>query len=394
VSQSRAQPQPQPPAASARLTRRQRHVRGALQRWLRARGIELDGTRPYDVRVLDPRLYDFVPHLDGTSLRDAYVEGLWDSQRLDETTFRALRYAPRSRAIPKLRPLLGALAGAWRNPQTLRHASRGIQHYQLGEALFRAMLDPRMIYSCAYFRDQNDLARAQEAKLDLICRKLELRPGKRLLDVGCGWGGLAQFAARRYGVDVVGITLSPDQAQIARSTCAGLPVQIRLQSYHELDRSERFDAVSCIGMMEHVGPRNYDRYFRLVRRLLDPSGLFLLQVIGSAHTVHAYDGWMERNVFPNAFLPSIKQVAQAAEGRFIIEDLHNIGADYDKTLMAWYERFERAWPQLRASYNEEFHRMWRCYLLTCAGAFRARVTQLWQVVMSPSGVPGGYESVR
>src|SRR5262249_53926820 len=153
---------------------------------------------------------------------------------------------------------------------------------------------------------------------------------------------------------------------------------------------ERFDAISSIGMFEHVGMRNYPLYFDIVRELLPAGGLFLLQAIGSGASTLGFDPWMNRNIFPDAHLPSLKQIAAATDGRWIIEDVQNCGADYDKTLMAWHERFERAWPTLRAHYDEHFHRMWRCYLLSCAGAFRARINQLWQIVLSPRGVSGGY----
>ena len=379
-----------------RLTRRARRMRKALGDLLARCGIELDGPRPHDVRVLHPRFYDVALQIGGsTSLRDAYVDGLWDSERLDEVTYRVLTHAPKLPGSEQLLLAWMAFTGTVRNPQSARRSFRGGRHYQLGEPLFRAMLDHRLIYSCAYFRTATNLDDAQEAKLDLVCRKLQLQPGMRVLDIGCGWGGFARFAAERYGAQVVGVTVAPDQARVAARACEGLPVQIRLQSYHALPGQDvPFDAVVSIGMFEHVGRRNYARYFGVVRDCLAPDGLCLLQTIGAPKTTTTYDPWMDRHIFPGAFLPSVKHIAAACDGALVIEDWHNFGAYYDKTLMAWHERFERAWPELRARYDERFRRMWKCYLLTCAGAFRARHTQLWQIVFSRSGVRGGYDSVR
>ncbi len=254
-----------------------------------------------------------------------------------------------------------------------------------------AMLGPGMVYSCGYWRQATDLAAAQEAKLDLACRKLGLCPGQRLLDVGCGWGETLRFAARRYGVSGVGVTISREQAEQARRRCAGLPVEIRLCDYRELE--ERFDHVLSIGMFEHVGVRNYRGFFERMRRLLAPSGLFLLHSIGGERSGDHTDPWISRYIFPNSMLPSAAQVARAVEGLFVIEDWHNFGTDYDLTLQAWRENIERAWARL-PQYDERFRRMWRFYLAASMALFRSRRGQLWQLVLSPEGVPGGYVAPR
>jgi cyclopropane-fatty-acyl-phospholipid synthase len=279
---------------------------------------------------------------------------------------------------------------AWlSNPQRPSRAFRiGEAHYDLGNDLFRAMLDSRMVYSCGYWEGANDLETAQRQKLELICRKLALAPGQRLLDIGCGWGSLAQYAAAQYGVPVVGVTVSKEQAAMAKQRCAGLPVDIRLQDYRDVDGS--FDCVASIGMIEHVGAKNYGAYFDKVRRLVAPGGLLLLHTIGNVATTQVTDPWIERYIFPAGKLPSLQQLADAAVGRFVIEDVHNFGADYDRTLTSWYRNFRAGWPALRKSYDDTFFRMWKYYLLTCAGAFRARSIQLWQLVLAADGVPGGY----
>jgi cyclopropane-fatty-acyl-phospholipid synthase len=254
------------------------------------------------------------------------------------------------------------------------------------------MLGERLIYSCGYWKNASILEGAQEAKLDLVCRKLGLRPGMRVLDIGCGWGGTAKFAAERYQVEVVGITVSEQQAKFGKELCRRLPVDIRLQDYRNIE--ETFDRILSIGMFEHVGYKNYTTFMRIVRNCLKDRGLFLLQTIGGIRSVTRNDPWIERYIFPNSMLPSAKQICSAIEGVFVLEDWHSFGPDYDKTLMEWFRNFHENWDILKEYYNERFYRMWKYYLLSCAGSFRARKNELWQIVLSANGVPGGYRSMR
>jgi len=269
----------------------------------------------------------------------------------------------------------------------------GQHHYDIGNDLYTRMLDKRMVYSCAYWRNAGDLDKAQEAKLDIVCRKLQLQPGMRVLDVGCGWGGMARYAANHYDVEVVGITVSEEQARYAKRICRGLPVTIELRDYRKVDGT--FDRVLSLGMFEHVGYKNYRIFMQNIRRFLRENGLALLHTIGNNHTTTTTDKWINRYIFPNSMLPSAKQISAAIEGLFVIEDWHNFGADYDTTLMHWYRNFENHWQELRGEkYDERFYRMWKYYLLACAGSFRARQNQLWQLVLSPMGCVGGYCSPR
>lgn len=254
------------------------------------------------------------------------------------------------------------------------------------------MLDPYMQYSCGYWKDAANLATAQRNKLKMICEKLQLKPEMTLLDIGCGWGGLAQYAAQEYGVSVVGVTISAEQQKMALDRCQGLDVDIRLQDYRDLN--SQFDRIVSVGMFEHVGPKNYATYFDVAARNIKPDGLFLLHTIGSNETDLNVDPWINKYIFPNGCLPSVQHIAESSEPHFIMEDWHNIGADYDKTLMAWYENFQRSWPQIGQNYDERFKRMFTYYLNVCAGAFRARNIQLWQVLLSPHGVDGGIRVYR
>ncbi len=366
--------------------------RSRLATLLAPAGVTLDGSAPWDVRVHDPRVPSRILSGGSLALGESYMDGWWSCEKLDDLFFRVLS-AGLDRAA-RGSAGLAQWASAWLFPKGRRSKAFviGEHHYDLGNDLFARMLDRRMIYSCAYWTGAADLDEAQERKLDLVCRKLSLRPGMRVLDIGCGWGGFARFAAERYGVSVVGITVSREQVSFASNLVRGLPVEVRLQDYRDL--SETFDALVSIGMFEHVGPRHYPTFFDVARRCLGSGGLFLLHTIAAPETTATGDPWIERYIFPQSQVPSLARIARAVEGRFVVEDVHNIGAHYDPTLTAWHANVEAHRPELSARYDERFFRMWRYFLLSCAGAFRARRNEVLQVVLSPGGVPGGYVPVR
>jgi cyclopropane-fatty-acyl-phospholipid synthase len=353
-------------------------------------GVQLDGPHRWDPQIHRLRALGRLLTRGTLGAGEAYVDGDWDCDAPDELTARLLSAnVDRGWASTALVELGGGLLAGLFNLQTRVRARRDIRaHYDAGNDLYTAMLGRTMAYSCGYWRDATTLDDAQDAKHDLICRKLGLERGMRVLDIGCGWGAFAKFAAERYGAKVVGITISPAQAALARHRCAGLPVEIREQDYRDV--TGRFDRIVSVGMLEHVGPYNYDAFFAAVSQLLAPSALFLLHSIGSNTSEHMSDPWINRYVFPHSVLPSAAQLTRAFEGRFILEDWHNFGTDYDRTLLSWDANVEAAWPTLGSRYSGRFQRTWRYYLLVCAGAFRARRNQLWQLVLSPSGVPGGY----
>jgi cyclopropane-fatty-acyl-phospholipid synthase len=360
-------------------------------------GIVIGGSEASDIAVHNPYLYGRVMRYGTLGLGEAYMDGWWDSPAVDQFISKLLTARLEREVRFSWANLAEIAKGLFFN---LQAPSRAVEvaekHYDLGNDLYKAMLDPRMVYTCAYWSaPQNpakDLAEAQTAKLDLICRKLGLKAGDRVLDIGCGFAGFAKYAAEQYGAQVVGITLSKEQLAYGKEICKGLPVELRFQDYREVD--ELFDHIVSVEMIEAVGAKNFREYMQVVERCLKPGGLFVLQAIGDDVSEVAGDPWITKYIFPNGMLPSAKQLAEACEGLLYIEDWHSFGEDYDKTLLAWFANFDAAWPSLKAKYGDRFYRMWKYYLLLCAGTFRAHKTQLWQIVFSKRGVPGGYRAVR
>jgi cyclopropane-fatty-acyl-phospholipid synthase len=346
--------------------------------------IRINGARRWDIQVHDRRFFSRVLASGTLGFGESYMDGWWDCEALDEMCCRAIGAGLEKRfefRLPNVWALLSALLV---NQQTARRSRKvGRVHYDLSNDFFESMLDPNMQYSCALFAESDDLASAQLRKLDWICKRLRLQPGLRLLDIGCGWGGLARYAAQHYGCQVVGITISREQFVYAQRWCRGLDVEIQLRDYREV--TERFDRVVSVGMVEHVGYKNYRAYMRAAARSLGEDGLFVCQgICGNFSRFHA-DPWIKRYIFPNSMLPSLAGLTRAAEGIFIVEDVKNIGPNYDPTLLAWEENFRRAWPRFADHYGERFRRMWQFYLLSCAGAFRARSLQVFSILFSKAG---------
>jgi cyclopropane-fatty-acyl-phospholipid synthase len=350
-------------------------------------GVQINGPNPWDIQVHNPRFYDRVLADSSLGAGEAYMDGWWDCQELDDFFNHILRAHLDVKIRGNWKMGLVALQSKLLNLQAPTKAYEvGQRHYDLGNDLYRAMLDRRLVYTCAYWRGGADtLDAAQEAKLNLVCRKIGLKPGMRVLELGCGWGSFAKYAAEKYGAEVLGVTVSKEQVALGMELCRGLPVELRLQDYREVQG--QYDAVISIGIMEHVGFKNYRTYMQVVDRCLKPGGIAFIHTIGANVSYTTLDPFSHRYIFPNGILPSIAQLSRAMEGLFMMEDWHNFGPDYDRTLLAWHANFERAWPELKEKYGERFHRMWRYYLLSHAGAFRARHEQLWQIVMTRPGSP-------
>jgi cyclopropane-fatty-acyl-phospholipid synthase len=316
--------------------------RRVIERRVAGAGIHIGGDEPWDVRVHNPRLYARVLAMGTVGLGDAYMDGWWDCDAIDEMVAR-VQAADVVTKFSSVHVRFGEIDSRIRNRQTrIRSQAVARNDYDVGNDLFDRMLDRRMLYSCGYWRSASDLDAAQEAKLALIANKLGLEPGMRVLDIGCGWGGAAAYFAEAHGCEVVGVTISQRQAELARHRCADLPVDIRVEDYREID--EQFDRVYSIGMFEHVGVKNYRTYMDVCRRCLrDPDGLMLLHTIGASQSRHSSDPWIERHIFPNSMLPSAVQITEAAEEMLELQDWQNLGADYDPTLMAWHRNVEAAW---------------------------------------------------
>lgn len=353
-------------------------------------GIHLNGPQDWDIQIHQEEFYRRVFKNPSLGLGESYMDGWWSCKHLDQFFARIMgehleqKIKENKWLWPKL--LLLKLI----NHQTKTRALEvGVTHYDLGNELFKAMLDKRMNYTCAYWYQADNLDEAQINKLELSCQKLKLKEGMRVLDIGCGFGALAKYAAEHYGVHVVGVTISNEQKEYAQQNCAGLPVEIRLEDYRDVKGT--FDRIISLGMFEHVGYLNYRTYMQKAHDCLSDDGLFLLHTIGGNISTTACDPWINKYIFPNGMLPSMQQISKAAEGLFIMENWANFGAYYDQTLMAWSSNFEQNWELLEEHYDERFKRMWQYYLLACAGGFRARAMQLWQVVFSKHGIRGGYE---
>lgn len=344
-------------------------------------GIAINGNAPWDIRVHDERLFERILRHRNIGLGEAYMEGWWDCRQLDAMVCRMLSTSIEKKVKNNLGYLIRFLPGLLLNLQNRSRARNSVaRHYDLGNDLFLSFLDSYHQYSCGFFDETGDLERAQENKLALICRKLALSPGERILDIGCGWGGLARYTAERIGCEVTAVNISKDQLSYAEQACGGLPVTFRDCDYREI--RERFDKIVSVGMFEHVGVKNYRTFMKVAHHSLEDNGIFLLHTIGGNRSTRSCDPWVTRYIFPNSVLPSPAQLTKAVEGLFVIEDWHNLGPHYDKTLIAWHQRFQRAWPRLGKKYGATFKRMWEYYLLSCAGAFRARSIQLWQIVMT------------
>jgi len=361
---------------------------------LKKAGITINGNNDWDIIAKNSQLYDRVLTNGSVGLGEAYMDGWWECKKLD--VFFAKVLGSNLDKIPELengKLLMYYLRASLFNfGSKIRAFDIAKKHYNLGNDLFENMLGEVMAYSCGYWKNAKNLKEAQLAKFKLIANKLHLQPGMEVLDIGCGWGEFTKYLAENYQVNVVGITVSTEQAKLAKKKSEGLSVKIKVQDYRDL--SGAFDRIVSIGMFEHVGYKNYREYMKTIHRLLKKDGLSLLHTIGGNHSVRATDPWIDKYIFPGGMLPSITQIGKSIEGLFVMEDWHNFGSDYDKTLMAWYRNFEKIYPSLKNKYNQRFYRMWKYYLLISAGSFRARKNQLWQIVLSKNGVAGGYNFIR
>ena len=352
--------------------------------------IQVNGSRPFDIQVHNELFYSRVLSGKSLGLGESYMDGWWDCESLDQFCYQMLRGRIDKQVKVKNPAFLAHVLKAYfLNAQSKKRSYIvGEEHYDTGNDLFSLMLDQRMNYSCGYWENADNLDQAQINKLDLVCRKLHLKPGMKVLEIGCGWGGFAKYAAENYGVSVHGVTVSKEQMDYAERSCIGLETKFEMKDYRELNT--KYDAIVSIGMFEHVGYKNYRNYMEVAQRCLEGEGLFLLHTIGRNTPSRSTDPWTNKYIFPNGMIPSPAQISKSLQGLFVVEDWHNFGQYYDPTLMAWNENFQKNYESLKDKYDQRFKRMWEYYLLMCAGTFRARRNQLWQLVLSKKGLMGGY----
>lgn len=366
------------------------------ERILALADVKINGNRPWDIQVHDERLYARALREGEYGLGEAYMEGWWSCKALDQLITKVILARLEDKLSKDYKLIFHAAKARLTNVGRKSKAFEVAQtHYDLGNDLYQAMLDKRMVYTCGYWSGTpaaKNLDEAQEAKLDLICKKIGLKSGQKVLDIGGGWGSFAKFAAEKYGAKVVNVTVSKEQVALADELCKGLSVENRLQDYRDVN--EKFDHIVSIGMFEHVGLKNYREYMQIVNKCLKDDGIFLLHTIGRNTSGTTSSAWSSKYIFPNSMLPSIKQIGESIEGLFVMEDWHNFSTDYETTLLEWNKNFQAAWPELSKNYNDRFKRMWELYLLGAAAAFRSRNIQLWQIVLSKHGVEGGYKSIR
>jgi len=364
-------------------------LKKVLQKMLEPSDVQINGNRLWDIQIHNFIFYERVLSGGSLALGESYMDGWWDCEALDQFFERILedRLDKKVKTNAKLFLRLMFKAKIINVQNRSKTYVIGDRHYDIGNNFFSIMLGRDLNYSCGYWEKAKTLDNAQEAKLDLICRKIGLKPGMKILDIGCGWGGFAKYAAEKYGANIHGITVSREQVKFAANLCQGLDVKIELKDYRKL--KEKYDCIVSIGMFEHVGCRNYRTFMKVVHRCLKADGLFLLHTIAGNTSVNSTDPWIDKYIFLNSMLPSAKQIASAVEGFFVLEDWHSFGQYYDKTLMAWYDNFKKNWTKLKDAYDERFYRMWTYYLLSCAGSFRSRRNQLWQIVFSKKGIKGG-----
>lgn len=372
-------------------------------------GIAIGGDEPGDIKVTRDRFYRRAALFESLGIGDSYRDGDFVCGDLSAFFDKLMvcRQEEHLTALKKGTADPGAstsLLEAWiklrqefGNQQSMAKASKSItHHYDIGNELYEPMLGETMAYSCGYWAGAKTLDQAQRNKYRLICEKVGLKPGMRVLEIGCGWGGFAAYAAGEFGVAVVGVSLSKEQINYAQAKYKDLHetrrIDLRLMDYRAIPKNfgEEFDAVVSIGMFEHVGPRNYDDYMRIAWGAMKPAGVFLLHSIVGCGGI---DPFFWYRIFPGGVLPVEEQIAKAARPYFAVEHVENFGYDYSLTLAQWWKNFEAAWPQIRKSghYDEKFYRMWEFYLKSVAAAFKVRRVQLEQWTLSKCGIPGGFQ---
>lgn len=343
--------------------------------------ITINGSRDWDIQVHNKQFLSRVLR-DGTiALGESYIEGWWDAKRIDQFIYKLLKSGivsyMQKPLIQKWYDLKSKAINKQSKTKALKNASF---HYNLGNRLFESTLDKSMNYSCAYWRNAKTLNQAQENKMHLICKKLKLEKGMKVLDIGCGWGGFAKFASEKYGVKVTGLTISKDQFDYAKKYCKKNNVEILLEDYR--DHIGQYDRIICVEMMEHVGSKNHRKFVEKVYQNLKKEGLFLLQCISVNKILERNDPWIDKYIFPGSVPLCAKQINNATDNLFYIVDWEDFTQDYHRTMMEWHKNFKKNWKNIKNHYDKKFYRLWEFYLLCCPATALAKTHHLWQIVFA------------
>jgi cyclopropane-fatty-acyl-phospholipid synthase len=357
-------------------------------------GIRIDGSNPWDIRVNNERFFSQAMR-GSLGFGESYMDGDWDADELDTLFRRIMRMQVTRSSLVILNRVWHDARARLFNPQS-RSGSLAIAetHYDLDHRLYEQFLGPYNQYTCCFFNKAKTLEAGEVEKLEMLCNKLDLGPDDRVLDIGCGWGGFAKYAAETRGCEVTGVSISKEQIAYAREYTAGLPVKIIEADYRDLPEmfgAQHFDKVLICGMLEHVGYKNYRRMMTIVHQVMKDDGRFLLHTIGNSQNTAIVDPWIEKYIFRNSMAPSIEQLARAFEGLLVVQDWENYGLYYAPTLAAWQKNFEDHWDEIAAidserPFDERFRRMFNYYFLSCKAAFETEHIFLWHVVLTKKGL--------
>ncbi len=357
-------------------------------------GVKINGDNPWDIQVNNDRFYRRT--LRGSlGFGESYMDGDWDVQQLDELFSRIIRTNLTGSGMVKINRLWLDLKSRLVNLQSRRGSMAIVEtHYDLDHQLYEKFLGPYNQYTCCFFKRATTLEDAEKEKLEMLCNKLALGPEDKVLDIGCGWGGFARYAAETRGCHVTGVSISTEQIAYAREFTDGLAVDIVKADYRDLPDiypAGHFDKVLICGMIEHVGYKNYRGIMLVIDQVMKDDGHFLLHTIGNSQDTTVCDPWLEKYIFRNSMLPSIAQLAGAFQDIFVVQAWENYGHYYAPTLAAWYEKFERNWDSIKEikalkPFDEKFRRMFDYYLLSCKAGFETEFINLWQVVLTKKGL--------
>ncbi len=357
--------------------------------------IRIDGSRHGDIQVHNEKFYRRVAAGGSLALGEAYMDGWWDCDDLGEFTRKIVKgrlKVPLDLHAAKI--YLMSVIGNLQTPQGSKRVAD--VHYELPSKMYALFLGPSNQYTSFYYAHTDNDVQAEEARLELICRKLKLNKNDRVLDIGCGWGGFAKYAAQKYGCHVTGVSIAREQIKFARQYAKGLSVQFKIQDYRQLKGS--YDKIFSGGMLEHVGYKNYPTYMKKIAELLTDDGIAVIDCIGGNVPGKGPNPWVGKYIFPNSMVPSPSQISSAFEKHLVLEDWHNFRHDYSRTARYWKNEFIKNWGKIQALdqtlFNERFYRMWLYYLSLFEGAFEASHIQQWQLVFVKPSNNASYTSER